>query len=158
MTEAGDPGGGPFTATVLDEQDVAVDVAALTTTLHKALDSLSIPSEAQIVVTLVDRDRMATLKEQAFGERAPTDVLAFPIDDLADPAPGPLVLGDVVICPAVAEQQARVAGHTLGDELALLLVHGVLHLLGRDHADPEEEREMFAEQSQLLREIAVSTL
>jgi probable rRNA maturation factor len=93
---------------------------------------------------------MAELKEQALGGRAPTDVLAFPMDDPNDPMPGPLVLGDVVICPEVAAGQARAAGHSLDDELAMLLVHGILHCLGRDHATPEEETSMFGEQAQIL--------
>jgi probable rRNA maturation factor len=81
-------------------------------------------------------------------------VLTFPIDDPADPMPGPLVLGDVVLCPAVAAEQARASGHTLTDELALLLVHGILHALGRDHADPAAERAMFDEQARILTAIA----
>jgi probable rRNA maturation factor len=89
------------------------------------------------------------------GEKGPTDVLAFPMDELDtarpdDPEPGPALLGDVVLCPAFAAAQARKAGHGLADELALLTVHGVLHLLGYDHAEPEQEREMFGLQNRLL--------
>jgi probable rRNA maturation factor len=62
------------------------------------------------------------------------------------------MLGDIVLCPEFASQQANAAGHTLGQELALLTVHGVLHLLGYDHAEPDEEKEMFALQRQLLEE------
>ncbi|MET0187864.1 MAG: rRNA maturation RNase YbeY, partial [Pseudonocardia sediminis] len=67
-----------------------------------------------------------------------------------DPDPGPALLGDVVLCPAFAKDQARKAGHTLADELHLLTVHGVLHLLGYDHLEPADEREMFALQDKLL--------
>ena len=68
------------------------------------------------------------------------------------PEPGPSMLGDIVLCPDFAAKQADKAGHSLGHELALLTVHGVLHLLGYDHAEPDEEKEMFALQGQLLEE------
>ncbi|MGZ4128944.1 MAG: rRNA maturation RNase YbeY [Actinomycetota bacterium] len=78
-------------------------------------------------------------------------MLAFPMDDPEHPMPGPFVVGDVVICPEVAVEQARAAGHPLNDELAMLLVHGILHCLGRDHATPAEEKAMFSEQAELLQ-------
>ena len=89
------------------------------------------------------------------GEKGPTDVLAFPMDELDtarpdDPDPGPALLGDVVLCPAVAVRQARAAGHSMDDELVLLATHGVLHLLGYDHMEPDEEKEMFGLQQKLL--------
>jgi probable rRNA maturation factor len=88
------------------------------------------------------------------GESGPTDVLSFPMDELRpgrDGAPsGPGLLGDVVLCPEVARSQAVVAGHTVAEELLLLTAHGVLHLLGYDHAEPDEEREMFDLQRRLL--------
>jgi probable rRNA maturation factor len=89
-------------------------------------------------------------------EPGPTDVLAFPMDELRpgrdgdDPPMG--LLGDVVLCPQVAERQAKEAGHTTEDELHLLAVHGILHLLGYDHGEPEEHRDMFALQARLLAE------
>jgi probable rRNA maturation factor len=87
-------------------------------------------------------------------EPGPTDVLSFPIDELRpakdDEEPDPGLLGDVVLCPDVAGQQAVAAGHTLEDELHLLTTHGILHLLGYDHAEPDEEKEMFGLQRQLL--------
>jgi probable rRNA maturation factor len=98
---------------------------------------------------------MATLHERWMGEKGPTDVLAFPMDELDtarpdDPEPGPALLGDVVLCPSVAIRQARAAGHTMDDELVLLATHGVLHLLGYDHMEPDEEKEMFGLQQKLL--------
>jgi probable rRNA maturation factor len=84
----------------------------------------------------------------------PTDVMSFPMDELrpgregTDPQEG--VLGDIVLCPSVAERQARDAGHATEEELLLLTTHGILHLLGYDHAEPEEEKEMFELQRQLL--------
>jgi probable rRNA maturation factor len=86
----------------------------------------------------------------------PTDVLAFPMDELrpgkVNEEPEEGVLGDLVLCPAVAERQAETAGHSTVDELDLLTVHGILHLLGYDHAEPEEHREMFGLQARLLAE------
>jgi len=89
-------------------------------------------------------------------EPGPTDVMSFPMDELDtarrpdEAGPGPALLGDVVLCPAVASDQATQAGHSLDDELHLLTVHGCLHLLGYDHAEPAEEREMFRLQNELL--------
>jgi probable rRNA maturation factor len=106
-------------------------------------------------VLCVDADYMSTLHERWMGEKGPTDVLAFPMDELDtarpdDPEPGPALLGDVVLCPSVAVRQARAAGHSMDDELVLLATHGVLHLLGYDHMEPDEEKEMFGLQQQLL--------
>ena len=145
-----DPGGDRFTVSFDDEQHVPVDVPSLLRVARRALEMLSVPDGAALAVTFVEPSRMAELKEGALGERAPTDVLAFPMDDVDDPMPGQVVIGDVVICPEVAEEQARAAAHSPGDELTLLLVHGILHCLGRDHATPEDERAMFAEQAEIL--------
>jgi len=145
-----DPGGDRFTISFDDEQHVPVDVPSLRRVALRAFEMLSVPDGAALAVTFVVAARMAELKEQALGERAPTDVLAFPMDDVADPMPGPVVVGDVVICPEVAEAQASAAEHSLGEELSLLLVHGILHCVGRDHATPSEEKAMFAEQAEIL--------
>jgi probable rRNA maturation factor len=81
-------------------------------------------------------------------------VLSFPMDELRpgregeEPEPG--LLGDIVLCPTVAQQQAVTAGHSFEEELLLLTTHGILHLLGYDHAEPDEEKEMFALQRKLL--------
>jgi probable rRNA maturation factor len=111
----------------------------------------------ELSIRLVDAEAMAALHEHFMNEPGPTDVLAFPMDDLHDhrddehddEAP-PTLLGDVVLCPVVAEQQAATAGHSTEAELHLLCTHGVLHLLGYDHADAEQEQEMFGTQSRLL--------
>ena len=150
-----DPGGDRFTISFDDEQHVPVDVRSLRRLAYRAFDFLSVPEAAELAVTFVGAARMAELKEQALGHEPgeqpePTDVLAFPMDDPDNPMPGPVVIGDVVVCPEVAEKQARAAGHSLGEELALLLVHGILHCLGRDHATPDEEKAMFAEQAEIL--------
>ncbi|MBS3941383.1 MAG: rRNA maturation RNase YbeY, partial [Actinobacteria bacterium] len=104
---------------------------------------------------LVDETTIAGLNAQHMGKDGPTDVLAFPIDAPGESPPdAPAILGDVVLCPAVAHEQASGFGRTPDDEVRLLAVHGILHLLGMDHADPEEERAMFGLTDELLASYA----
>jgi probable rRNA maturation factor len=118
------------------------------------LDRLHLHPDVDLSIVLVDEDEMARLHVEWMDEPGPTDVMSFPMDDLAagDPS-GPRVegvLGDIVLCPAVAERQGADAGHGAQVEMALLLTHGVLHLLGHDHAEPDEHERMFTLQAQLL--------
>jgi probable rRNA maturation factor len=141
---------------VANESGAAVDETALVAVARHVLDELGVNPLAELSVLLVDVPSMTTLHERWMGEPGPTDVLAFPMDELDtarspdEAEPGPALLGDVVLCPEVAAKQAATAGHATADELHLLCTHGVLHLLGYDHAEPEEEREMFALQARLL--------
>lgn len=118
------------------------------------LDQMRVHPLAELTISLVDEATMASLHEQWMHLPGPTDVMSFPMDEIRpsregqEPMPG--LLGDVVLCPAVARAQARDAGHAVGDELLLLTTHGILHLLGFDHAEPHEEREMFDLQRTLL--------
>jgi probable rRNA maturation factor len=118
------------------------------------LDQLRVHPQAELTITLVDEAAMAALHERWMDLPGPTDVMSFPMDELRparegqEPEPG--TLGDVVLCPAVARAQAATAGHAVGDELLLLTTHGILHLLGFDHAEPADEREMFDLQRTLL--------
>jgi len=103
----------------------------------------------ELTLTFVDASEIALLNEEYMGRIGPTDVLSFPMDD--EPTPGvPTLLGDVVISPAVAAQQFADHAGTLDDELALLVVHGVLHVLGHDHAEPEETASMRRRELELL--------
>jgi probable rRNA maturation factor len=153
---------------IANESGQDVDEAALASVARHVLDELRIHPLAELSVLLVDEKVMAGLHERWMGEPGPADVLAFPMDELRPPgppqlggargdrsgadgsAPSPALLGDVVLCPQVAARQAREAGHSAGDELALLCTHGLLHLLGYDHADAEERVAMFSLQDQLL--------
>jgi len=140
---------------VANESEIAVDESSLAAICTYVLAELGVNPMAELSVLCVDPDYMSTLHERWMGEKGPTDVLAFPMDELDtgrpdEPDPGPALLGDVVLCPSVAIKQARAAGHTMDDELILLATHGVLHLLGYDHMEPEEEKEMFGLQSTLL--------
>ncbi|HET7530596.1 MAG TPA: rRNA maturation RNase YbeY [Mycobacteriales bacterium] len=140
-----------------------VDLAALERVARHVLDRMGVHPLVELSIRLVDVDAMSALHEHFMNEPGPTDVLAFPMDELHDQrddsddgeAP-PTLLGDVVLCPPVAEAQARQAGHSTEDELHLLCTHGVLHLLGYDHGEPQEEREMFGLQTELLQSWAAT--
>jgi probable rRNA maturation factor len=145
---------------VNNESAVEVDEAALQRLAAYALDTMHVSTEAELAILLVDEAAMEQLHVQWMDEPGPTDVLSFPMDELRpgteeEPTPAGL-LGDVVLCPQVAGAQAEAAGHGLMDELKLLMAHGILHLLGFDHAEPEEEREMFAIQRDILIGFAVA--
>ncbi|WP_350346814.1 rRNA maturation RNase YbeY [Agromyces sp. G08B096] len=139
---------------ITNESNVDVDEAALQRLAVYALDAMHVHRDAELAILLVDEGAMEQLHVQWMDEPGPTDVLSFPMDELRpgtedQPAPAGL-LGDVVLCPQVAESQAKQAGHTLLDELQLLTAHGILHLLGFDHAEPDEEKEMFSIQRDIL--------
>ena len=129
---------------VLNESGADVDIVALTRLCRFTMRRMRLHPATELTVRLVDPDTIAVLNEQWMGKKGPTDVLSFPLDSVDDGSgdlPGPVLLGDVVVCPAVAETAAPThAGH-LDDELALLVVHGVLHVLGHDHARPDEAHE-----------------
>jgi probable rRNA maturation factor len=134
-----------------DEQtDVDVDVDRWTRLARAALADEG--AHGELTLTFVDRDEIAALNLEHLGQPGPTDVLSFPLDEGA-PADTevPILLGDVVVCPAVAAEQAATHAGTLDDELALLVVHGVLHVLGHDHAGAGETAVMRQRELDLLQ-------
>jgi probable rRNA maturation factor len=134
-----------------DEQELEVDTEDLVAVARHVLDAQRVPPDMELSLLLVDESTIAALNAQHLGKAGPTDVLAFPIDEPGESPPGtPAILGDVVLCPAVAVEQALRLGRTPAQELRLLTVHGILHLLGMDHATPDEEREMFGLTDRLL--------
>jgi probable rRNA maturation factor len=145
-----------MTIEVVNETDVEADLDALGDQARFVLDRLRIHPQAELSVLLVDEATIEELHVRWMDETGPTDVLSFPMDELRptkdDEEPAEGLLGDIVICPQVAQRQADAAGHRRDDELALLLTHGILHLLGYDHAEPEEHAEMFGLQARLLAE------
>ena len=144
-------GGTAPRVSVVDEQDVGVDTARLAALAGHVLEALDVPRQLELSVTCVDIDAMTALNAEHMGATRPTDVLAFPIDAPDDVTPGvPGLLGDVVLCPVVAHGQAADHGRTADGEVDLLLVHGILHLLGYDHAEPDERDRMFALTDDLL--------
>ena len=142
---------------VANESGTPVDERELVALARHVLHELGVNPLAELSVLLVDIDSMEQLHKRWMNEPGPTDVLAFPMDELQtgrhdeDPGPQPELLGDVVLCPEVAQRQAAEAGHGVEDELHLLCAHGVLHLLGYDHGDADEERQMFEIQSRVLQ-------
>jgi probable rRNA maturation factor len=137
-----------------NESGVEVDESKILRVADFALGVMHVSEEAELNIVLVDEAAMEQLHVQWMDEPGPTDVLSFPMDELRpgtedDPTP-PGLLGDIVLCPQVAESQAETAGHPTIDELLLLTTHGVLHLLGFDHAEPDEEKEMFGIQRDIL--------
>ena len=139
---------------VNNESGFEVDDEALVRLGRHVLERLFVHPESELSIILVDTAAMEKLHIEWMDEPGPTDVLSFPMDELRPGTPGrvtpPGLLGDIVLCPDVAASQGAAAGHSTDDELLLLTTHGVLHLLGYDHAEPEEEKEMFGLQRQLL--------
>ncbi|MEV8251477.1 rRNA maturation RNase YbeY [Microbacterium sp. NPDC076768] len=141
-----------------NESAIDVDETVLQRLTDFNLAQLHVSPDAEVAIVLVDEGAMEALHVQWMDEPGPTDVLSFPMDELRPgsedrPTP-PGLLGDIVLCPQVAEAQAQAARHTLMDELILLTTHGLLHLLGFDHAEPDEEREMFGLQKELIQGFA----
>ncbi|CAB4545284.1 COG0319 Predicted metal-dependent hydrolase [actinobacterium SCGC AAA044-D11] len=128
------------------DEDQIVSVAAF------ALEKMGIHPDSDLSITLVNEDEITKLHVKWMDLPGPTDVLSFPMDELKpfSASDGPGIVGDIVICPQFAEKQA--VSHSLADEIYLLTVHGVLHLLGFDHAEPEEHKVMFALQDKTLAE------
>ena len=145
---------------VLNESGTDVDAHELSRLSRFVMDRMRVHPLAELCIKIVDEATIAQLNEQWMDKEGPTDVLAFPMDELRpglvteEPEEG--VLGDLVLCPAVAERQATEAGHPTRDEVELLTVHGILHLLGYDHAEPEEHTEMFGLQDEILAAWRVS--
>jgi probable rRNA maturation factor len=130
-----------------NESGLEADSPGLVRLATFALDQLRIHPLAELSILLVDEDTMSAYHEKYLGEPGPTDVLSFPMDELRPPAdddePPAGLLGDIVLCPAVTQRQAREHGRSATAEAEYLLVHGLLHLLGYDHAEPDEKAEMF---------------
>ena len=144
---------------VLNESGTDVDAHELSRLSRFVMDRMRVHPLAELCIKIVDEATIAQLNEQWMDKEGPTDVLAFPMDELrpghvsggTEDAPvDPALLGDVVLCPVIAAKQAVKAGHGTEDELQLLCTHGILHLLGYDHAEPEEHKEMFGLQAELL--------
>ena len=139
---------------VNNETEAEVDEAEFAALGRYVLDAMRVHPQSELSILFVDTDVMTELHVRWMDEPGPTDVLSFPMDELRPgrdgEVSGPGQLGDVVLCPEVAAQQARAAGQSTAEEMLLLTTHGILHLLGYDHVEPEEEKEMFALQRKLL--------
>ena len=158
-----------------DEQSVVpVELMRWVRLAEHVLAGERAPDDAEMAVVFVDAATIADLNRQYLGGDGPTDVLAFPLEEeipvgrypdeggrgpgaTSDPPEPPLAIGDVVVCPEVARRQADERGVPLDDELALLVVHGTLHLFGYDHAEPEDAERMQRRERELLASFSVST-
>lgn len=145
-----------------NESTESVDEVRVLALATFALDYMHLHPDTDLAIVFVDEPAMEVLHIQWMDEPGPTDVLSFPMDELRPGSEGQLtpvgLLGDIVVCPQVAAAQAEVAGHAAINEILLLTTHGVLHLLGFDHAEPEEEKEMFGLQREILEAFYASEL
>ena len=145
-----------MTIEVLDESGTSVDVKQLASLSRFVMERMRVHPLAELCVKLVDVETMTELNVKWMEGDGPTDVLAFPMDELrpgkVNEEPEEGILGDIMVCPEIAATQATAAGHPVEAELELLTTHGILHLLGYDHAEPDEHKEMFGLQAQLLDE------
>jgi len=162
--------GDPVVFAADEQSEVLVDLPRWAALAEAMLRAEGVRGHAEVSLLFVETDEMSRLNEQFMDSAGPTDVLAFPIDApeagfgprpwLAgpdrpppDPSDEPLLLGDVVVCPAIAVANAPTHAGTVDDELALLVVHGLLHVLGHDHALPDETARMRARELALLEEL-----
>jgi probable rRNA maturation factor len=142
------------TVEINNESAIEFDETVLQRLAAFVLESLHVNAQTDVGVSLVDEAAIERLHIEWMNEPGATDVLSFPMDELRpgrpdSPTPAGL-LGDIVICPQIAAVQAEAAGHDTATEMNILLTHGMLHLLGFDHATPAEEAEMFGLQRDLV--------
>jgi probable rRNA maturation factor len=139
-----------------NESGVIIDEDALSSLSSFVIGDLRVHRDAELSILIANEERMSELHLEWMDLTGPTDVLSFPMDEIrpgswsGDVEVAAPILGDLVLCPTVAADQARSAGHSTDAELELLTAHGILHLLGYDHAEPDEEATMFALQTELL--------
>lgn len=151
-----------MTIEITNESGLDIDETVLLRLMESNFAELNVSTEADVAILLVDEGAMEALHVQWMDEPGPTDVLSFPMDELrpgTEDAPTPAgLLGDIVLCPQVAETQARSAkpAHSTTDELIMLTTHGLLHLLGFDHGEPDEAAEMFGLQRELIVAFSVA--
>ena len=145
----------PVVVAVDEQSEMAVDLDRWSRLAGDSLVSEGV-TEGELNLLFVDEAVMTDLNREHMGEHRPTDVLSFPLDGADDDPLGDNLIGDVVVCPVYAARQAPLhvgeRGHdgSVDDELALLIVHGVLHILGHDHAEPDETARMRSAEAVLL--------
>jgi probable rRNA maturation factor len=148
-----------FEIDFINETEVEVQESRLIETATFAMSSLRLHPETELSIACVDLVEMERLHIEYMDEPGATDVLSFPMDDLEIPAEGktaePGILGDIILCPEFAHKQAMEASNAFEAEMDMLLVHGVLHLLGHDHQEPEEHAVMFGMQNTILADLKV---
>jgi probable rRNA maturation factor len=146
-----------------DEQTESVGLTDLHRLAELIMDEENYPEDAEVTLLFVDENEMSSYNERFLSRSGPTDVLAFPVEELLpgivpnhDPQGPPLMLGDVVIAPGYVRRQAEEHGVSFEDEMALMVTHGILHLLGYDHLDEEEAERMEQRERELLAKVGRS--
>ena len=140
-----------MTVEITNRSGALVPETQMTSLLNFGIDYMELNPECDISLTFVNPQEMEELHIKWMDEPGPTDVLSFPMD-LPEKKGDIVTLGDIVIAPAVAAKQALDAGHNTEEEIFILATHGLLHILGYDHADPDEEKVMFALQEKIVKE------
>ena len=140
-----------MTVELVNRSGALVSETQMHTLINFGIEYMELNPECEISLTFVDVTEMEELHIKWMDETGPTDVLSFPMD-LPESKGEVVTLGDIVIAPAVAAQQAQSAGHSVEEEIYILATHGLLHILGYDHADPDEEKVMFALQEKIVKE------
>ena len=139
------------------ESDFSFPEELLERAAHAALEHEDEPLEAELSIVLTDNEHLQELNLNDLGIDAPTDVLSFPASE-TDPESGARYIGDILISIPRAQSQAEAAGHPLEAEVQLLVVHGVLHLLGHDHAEPEDKARMWKAQAEILKSLGLGNI
>ena len=139
------------------ESDFSFHEELLERAAHAALEHQAESQEAELSIVLTDNEHLQELNLNYLGIDAPTDVLSFPASE-TDPETGARYIGDILISIPRARAQAEAAGHALESEVQLLVIHGVLHLLGHDHAEPEEKSRMWKAQAEIFGSIGLGTI
>jgi probable rRNA maturation factor len=140
-----------MTVELVNRSGALVPESQMHTLLNFGIDYMELNPECEISLTFVDPQEMEELHIKWMDEPGPTDVLSFPMD-MPEKKGDIVTLGDIVIAPAVAAKQALEVGHSTEHEIYILATHGLLHILGYDHADPDEEKVMFALQEKIVKE------
>lgn len=143
-----------------DEQTETVGLEALHALAELVLTEEGYPEDVEVTLLLVDEDEMASYNQRFLARDQPTDVLAFPVEELlpgvvpdTDPQGPPLMLGDVVVAPSYVRRQAAEFGVSFEDEMALMVTHGILHLLGYDHDRDDDAQRMEQRERDILAKV-----
>ena len=142
-----------MTVELVNRSGALVPETQMHTLIDFGIEYMELNPECEISLTFVDPQEMEELHIKWMQEDGPTDVLSFPMD-MPESKGDVVTLGDIVISPAVAAKQAASAGHSVEDEMYILATHGLLHILGYDHADPDEKKVMFSLQEKIVKEWA----
>ncbi|MEY4657697.1 MAG: hypothetical protein RLZZ545_795 [Actinomycetota bacterium] len=140
-----------MTVEITNRSGALVPESQMVSLLDFGIEYMELNPQCDISLTFVNPQEMEELHIKWMDEPGPTDVLSFPMD-MPESKDDVVTLGDIVIAPAVAERQALAAGHSTEQEIFILATHGLLHILGYDHADPDEEKVMFALQEKIVKE------